>query len=240
MRTSAIWHEVECGGYSADLEAWEMLAASAAGPLLELGCGTGRVALHLARRGHAIWALDADPALLEALEAQASREGLSVRAACADVRTFALERTFDMILAPMQLLQMLDGEASRRSALERAAAHLAGSGRLAAAIVERPAADLTRTAAALPDVRERGGWVYSSLPTISPSGNGDLEIRRLRQAVSPDGAMLTEEHLDRLLALDADELDAEGEAAGLCPADRVVVPATDGYLGATVVVLRRA
>ena len=77
MSSVAVWHDVECGGYAADLPAWAELADSAPGPLLELGCGTGRVALHLARSGHEIWAVDADPALLEALESSASRERLA-------------------------------------------------------------------------------------------------------------------------------------------------------------------
>lgn len=239
MRAAAIWHEVECGGYSADLEAWERLAAGAGGPLLELGSGTGRVALHLARRGHDVWAVDADPDLLAALGARAARDGLRVHAVRADVRTLALGRRFDLILAPMQLIQMLDGEGSRRAALGRAAHHLAGAGRLAVAIVERPAAGIER-GAALPDVRERDGFIYSSLPTIAPTAGGDLEIRRLRQAVSPDGSLSEEEHVDRLLALDADQLEAEAGAFGLRPAGRIAVAAADGYRGATVVVLGRA
>ena len=46
-----VWHEVECGGYAADLALWERAGRRADGPVLELGSGTGRVALHLARRG---------------------------------------------------------------------------------------------------------------------------------------------------------------------------------------------
>ncbi|MGH2988067.1 MAG: class I SAM-dependent methyltransferase, partial [Solirubrobacterales bacterium] len=53
-----IWHEVECGSYTADLAVWSGLASEAAGQLLELGCGTGRVALRLAGDGHAVTALD--------------------------------------------------------------------------------------------------------------------------------------------------------------------------------------
>jgi tRNA G46 methylase TrmB len=51
VSAEAIWHDVECGSYQADLPLWEELAQRAQGAVLELGCGTGRVALHLARRG---------------------------------------------------------------------------------------------------------------------------------------------------------------------------------------------
>jgi len=54
---AVIWHDVECGGYEGDLALWRELAA-AGGPILDLGCGTGRVALDLARRGHRVHGLD--------------------------------------------------------------------------------------------------------------------------------------------------------------------------------------
>jgi SAM-dependent methyltransferase len=240
MSDAAIWHEVECGGYDADLVAWERLADSAEGPLLELGCGTGRVALHLARKGHELWAVDADPALLRALEARASRERLPIQLACADVRSLELDRGFELIIAPMQLIQMLGGTRARRAAMERAASHLTEAGRLAMAVVEHPSSSLERSAAGLPDVREREGWVYSSLPTMAPMDDGGVEIRRLRQAVAPDGALSEEDHVDRLDGLDAEALEMEAIAAGLRAAGRVEVPPTEGYLGAIVVILERS
>ena len=91
----------------------------------------------------------------------------------------------------------------------------------------------------MPDVRERDGWVYSSLPVAVQTSAGDLEIRRLRQAVAPDGSLSEEGHVDRLDALDADTLEREAEAAGLRPAGRIGVPEADGYLGSTVVILER-
>ena len=167
------------------------------------------------------------------------RRGFRCATVCADVRALELDREFELILAPMQLLQMLGSAAARRAALERAASHLAPGGRLAAAIVEPPSASLDGPAAALPDVRELDGWVYSSLPVARLTAGGDLEIRRHRQAVSPDGSLSEEEHTDRLDALDADALEAEAATLGLRPAGRLEVPPADGYLGSTVVILER-
>ncbi len=53
---AVVWHDLECGGYSADLPLWRELAArcavSAGARVLDLGAGTGRVSLDLARAGH--------------------------------------------------------------------------------------------------------------------------------------------------------------------------------------------
>ena len=61
---SVIWHDLECGAYTEDLPVWRALAARHGGPVLDVGAGTGRVTLDLARAGHAVTALDTDPALL--------------------------------------------------------------------------------------------------------------------------------------------------------------------------------
>jgi hypothetical protein len=151
----------------------------------------------------------------------------------------SLDVRFSLILAPMQVIQMIGGPDARRAALERAAAHLAPDGRIAAAIVE-PGAAPGGPAAALPDVREIDGWVYSSLPVAVATAEGYVEIRRLRQSVSPDGALSEEEHRDRLDALDAGVLEAEGVLAGLSPAGRLEIQPGDSHVGSTVVVLRKA
>jgi SAM-dependent methyltransferase len=236
---AVVWHEVECGGYGADLAVWERLAAAAAGPVLELGCGTGRVALRLAGRDREVWAVDAEASLIDGLRARAAAQGLAVRAVCADVRALKLDRSFELILAPMQLVQMLGSAAARRAALERVAGHLTRRGRLAAALVEAVPASVDGARAALPDVREFDGWIYSSLPVARLTDGGDLEIHRHRQAVSPDGALSEEEHIDRLDALDADALEAEAAVAGLRAAGQLEVPPADGYVGSTVVILER-
>jgi 2-polyprenyl-3-methyl-5-hydroxy-6-metoxy-1,4-benzoquinol methylase len=65
--TEVIWHDIECGGYDLDLPLWRELATREGSPILDVGAGTGRVALDLARRGHEVVALDLSAGLLDAL-----------------------------------------------------------------------------------------------------------------------------------------------------------------------------
>jgi SAM-dependent methyltransferase len=241
MSSIATWHEVECGGYAADLDAWEKLAGEAGAPILELGCGIGRVTLHLARLGHEVWAVDREPALLDVLEARAQAEGIAVHAQLADIRALDLDRRFALVAAPMQVIQMLEGPRSRAAALEGAARHLAPGGRLAAAIVERPGSAVEGVgAAAIPDVREVDGWIYSSHAISVTDDGAGLDIHRHRQAVSPDGDLSEEEFTERLEDLNAERLEDEAAGAGLRPMARLEVPSTEGYLGSTLVVLEAA
>ena len=67
MTAAVIWHDVECGSYAEDLPLWRSLAAEYGDPVLDVGAGTGRVTLDLARAGYRVTALDRDPDLLAAL-----------------------------------------------------------------------------------------------------------------------------------------------------------------------------
>jgi SAM-dependent methyltransferase len=232
--TSVAWHDVECGGYEADLGLWEELADVAGGAILDLGCGTGRVALHLARRGHRVTGLDADAALLAAFEQRAA--GLPVGAELGDARGFDLGGEFGLVLAPMQLLQLFASAEERIGCLRCAAAHLRPGGRVALAIVERMPAPEAGVAP-LPDVGEVDGWVYSSLPIDTCVDADSILVRRLRQVVSPEGALSDEVDEIRLRPLSADELEREAAEAGLAPAGRCEIPATEAHVGSIVVLL---
>ena len=229
-----IWHDVECGAYAADLPHWEELAAAAEGEVLDLGCGTGRVALHLARRGCRVVAVDREADFLAALRKRAA--GLPVQTLAADVREFDLGRQVPLALAPMQTVQLLDDAAARAACLRRVADHLEPGGRFAAAILEEmPEAD--GSPPPLPDVREVDGWVYSSLAVEAAVGPGEIVIHRLRQTVSPAGELREEPNRVRITTFPAAQLEEEGAAAGLVPVQRRQIAATDIHVGATVVVL---
>ncbi len=231
------WHDAECGSYAADLQLWDRLAREAAGPVLELGAGTGRVALHLAGRGHEVTAVDEDEEFLEALATRADSRSLAVTTIVADIGDLSPTRPFALVIAPMQVLQLLDRD-RRVAALECAAATLAPDGRLAVAIVEE-APELGDGAAAglLPDVVERDGWIYSSLPTELTRDGDWLVVRRLRQLVSPDGDLSDSVHTLRLAILTPGAIAADARVAGFRTLGDHAIPGTDDHLGSTVVML---
>lgn len=237
--SQVLWHDLECGRYTADLPLWRELAADAGGgPLLDLGAGTGRVALDLARAGHEVLALDLDPELLGSLRERAV--GLPVETVCADARTFDLSpRRFGLVLAPMQTIQLLDGHDGRAALLRTALAHLRPGGLLACALADAlEGFDAEHTEPPLPDILERDGWVYASQPVavrIDPDG---ATIERIRQTVAPDGQRTAEGDAIRLDRLDGDTLEAEGVAAGFQAAGRRFVEATEDHVGSEVVLLR--
>ena len=235
-----LWHDAECGGYGDDLALWSQLAERAAGDVLDLGCGTGRVALDLAARGHHVWGLDLEPHLVEALAARAAERGLEVEALAGDCRRLDLGRRFALAIAPMQLVQVLGGMTDRRAFLVGVREHLEDGGLLAAAIVEGvPPAAFVGGDNVTPDVREASGTIYSSLPLGTTIRDGALEIRRLRQVIPPAGDIREHVHTDRLDILDAGALEAEAGACGLEAAGRLDIPAGADHVGSTVVVLER-
>jgi SAM-dependent methyltransferase len=234
---AAIWHDVECGSYAADLPLWEELAERHGEPILELGCGTGRVALHLARRGYEVIGLDRDRELLEVLEERA--EGLNLSTHQADARDFELPLQVGLVLAPTHLLQLLPDQATRSACLRCIAGALRPRGLLAATIIEgMPESD--GAPPPLPDVREVDGWVYSSLAVEAAIGPGEIVVRRLRHAVSPEGELSEEPNEVRIATFSAASLESDAEAAGLRPAGRRDIPETELHVGSTVVLLERS
>jgi len=253
-----IWHDLECGAYTADLPLWRELAADAGGPMLELGAGTGRVALDLAKRGHEVIALDSDPALLDELDRRAAARGLEVRCLRGDARRFGpLDRAdprqpeggaqadggpperFALVLAPMQLAQILGGPDDRAGMLERVRAHLLLGGVFAAALADTAAAIAPEDPSPpWPDVAERDGWVFSSLPLDVRPEPGGAAVERLRQLVSPAGELSEERHTVVLDSVTPDQLERETAAVGLRPIGRREIGPTEDHVGSVVVVAR--
>jgi SAM-dependent methyltransferase len=231
-----VWHDVECGSYRADLALWRELAATSGGPVLDVGAGTGRVALDLARAGHDVTALDREPELLEALSARACAAGLSITTVAGDAHRFALGRRFALIVVPMQTIQLLS---ERAGFLAAAGRHLEPGGVLAMAITAG-LEDFGDVEGELPspDVGALAGWRFESQPTAVHVLATTTRIERVRRAFAPDGAVSEEDDAIELAHLSADQLAAEGRAAGLDPLPPRHISATAEHVGSEVVLLR--
>lgn len=232
------WHDVECASYAADLGVWRHLAAERGGPVLDVGAGTGRVALDLAGRGHAVVAIDADPELVRACADRARDRGLPVRAHAADARSFELGSTHPLAILPMQVGQLLGGRRGRRAMLDTVGAHLEPGGLLAVALADPfggvPAGEFLPP---LPDVLEIDGWVLSSTPIDVRDEGDSVAVDRHRQAVSPAGELTEEVVTISLESVTARRLEEEAAAAGFTALPAREVPPTREYVGSTIVLL---
>ena len=239
---TVIWHDLECGHYEQDLPLWLALAAEHVGQaqvMLDVGAGTGRVTLPVARAGHQVLALDTSRQLLIELERRAA--GLPVETVCTDAREFELPgRAFGLIAVPMQTLQLLGGADGHLAFMRRARAHLLDGGIVAVAIAD--ARDFEEfewhdgDASPLPDVTEQEGWAYFSQPTAVRRNGDTFVLERRREAVDTHGTRSTSADRIALDVVSVQGLQEAGQRAGLHPHSVHQIPPTEEHIGSRVVI----
>lgn len=108
----------------------ELLASSGGGPLLELGVGTGRLALPLAAAGVEVHGIDASAAMLDRLRAKPEAEALHLT--CGDMADLPLDHPppFGVVLVAFNTFFNLPTEAAQRQCVERVASVLGPEGSL--------------------------------------------------------------------------------------------------------------
>jgi SAM-dependent methyltransferase len=237
MNLEAVWHDLECGGYAEDLPLWRSLAREAGGRVLDIGAGTGRVTLDLARRDNVVVALDMAAPLLDALACRA--QGLSVETLVADARDFTLDRRVSLIVVPMQTLQLLGGSPGRMAFLRAALEHLEPGGLVVAALADAlDCFDAEHDVPPPPNAREILGVRYASqLLAVIDEGDRAAILRR-REILSPQGSYQARDVVVRLDRVSADEVIDEAVQIGFVAEPDMFVRETDQYLGSTVVALR--
>lgn len=117
-----------------DLPFWLGLAEQYGDPVLELGCGTGRVLLALAQAGRRVVGLDYDPAMLAFLRQNIPPAlAPTVTLVEDDLRVFNLEQRFALIILPCNTYSAFDA-VDRRRALAQVRQHLQPGGLFAASL----------------------------------------------------------------------------------------------------------
>jgi hypothetical protein len=237
----AIWQQVEFGSYDADLPLWLELARSAEGPVLELGAGAGRVAVHLAGHGIPVMALEREPELIVELERQAADLETPIRIVPADLAELAAIRLPGeprLIIAPLHVLQTLDP--SVRLGLLGGLRELVSPGAVLAAALVDESTLLSAGAASsqiLPDMREVDGWVYSSEPLWVQVGDERLKVRRIRERVAPEGGRERVVHDELMQRISPDRLQLEAQDAGFSPSGTRAVRSGASEADSVVVLL---
>ncbi|HEX3509900.1 MAG TPA: methyltransferase domain-containing protein [Solirubrobacteraceae bacterium] len=241
-----VWHDLECGGYRADLDLWRRLADEqidprGSAPILDVGAGSGRVSIELARRGHRVVALDRSAALLAALAARSG--GLAIETVCADARELSLEETgFALCVVAMQTLQLLGGPHGRREFLARARAHMRPGGLLCAALVTAPETFDVASGDHPPTAESArvGRRLYISSPSRVALGARTIVIERERRIIGPnaDAPRPAERDTIELDRVSPASLRREARAVGLRAAGKFEIAATADHVGSTVVALR--
>jgi len=129
--TFARLYAAQYASYKEDLPLWRALAEDYGSPILEIGCGAGRVLLPLAEAGHAVTGLDINPAMLRRAQAAAAGPHAGrVHFVQGDLRALDLEQRFRLILSPCHTLAALD-DAGLAAAFAGVRAHLHSDGAFA-------------------------------------------------------------------------------------------------------------
>jgi SAM-dependent methyltransferase len=132
MPDDAARYAREHAHYDEDLPFWLEMARERGGPVLDLGCAVGRVAIPLARDGHEVWALDRSDAMLAQLKAAAASVDADaagrIHTVTADMCTFNLDERFTLVVATMNTLQTLLTHEDQLACLDSVRRHLAPDG----------------------------------------------------------------------------------------------------------------
>ncbi|GAA4253358.1 methyltransferase domain-containing protein [Azospirillum formosense] len=210
-------------GMLGDVPFYKERAAETGGPVLEIGCGTGRLTIPLARAGHEVWAVDVSAAMLDQLRAKLAREAPEVQARVHPVRQDATMldlpvRDFQLAAIPFNVLMLIPEMAAERRALAAAAAHLAPGGTLALDVMNPltlPMDAETRPSPSEPRRSPRNGNSYIRNTMASRLDEGQCQrIHGWYDELLPDGKIAVTEYSFTWRMIFRYELELMLESAG--------------------------
>jgi len=160
--------------FAGDVEWYVSKAKTANGPVLELGAGTGRVTMALAREGVPVHALDAHAGMLRVLRRKLSELPADVQRRVtiveANMQTFDLPERFGLVIAPFRAILHNLTDEDLVACFRRVRAHLGEGGQFAFNVFHPSLEVMARHVGPLEGVwrwlatfdRPDGGWVVRS------------------------------------------------------------------------------
>ena len=180
-------YDIWCAEVDHDIAFYLAFCEGARDPVIELGAGTGRVAVELCRHGHVVIALDGSPPMLDAARRHAERRGVSalLETVRADLRSPPPLGPAECVIAPFRTLMHLHDDEDCVHALTAAATMLADDGRIVFDVFEPTPADIRATEGKLLEraggVRERARWDVERqlimLEVLMPSTTAEMTLR---------------------------------------------------------------
>jgi SAM-dependent methyltransferase len=108
--------------FQEDLAYWQSLASMYSHPILELGCGTGRITIPLAKLGYAVTAIDYDDKMIAVFKQQ-TYDDKNINLILGDFLTSSYQQQFPLILLPCNTYSLLSSD-ERKQLLEKVDASL--------------------------------------------------------------------------------------------------------------------
>ncbi|HEV8703215.1 MAG TPA: class I SAM-dependent methyltransferase [Candidatus Polarisedimenticolia bacterium] len=176
--------DYKAAGSVDDIAFYSSIAKELGEPVLEMGCGSGRNLLPIARFGIAIHGIDASPAMLRVLRGKLRLEPPRVRrrtrVSQGDIRSTHIGGRYGLVTAPFRVAQHLLRPGDRRAWLRNVARHLEPAGRLCFDVVN-PGPDLLshpcEEAGVIVRPLSTGRLVVRSVSTRPRTDSGMIEVR---------------------------------------------------------------
>jgi SAM-dependent methyltransferase len=137
-------------------------AVRSGGPVLELGVGTGRIAIPVAAAGISVVGVDLSAGMLEVADEQAAFAGVELDLRQGDMREPPVDGSFPLVLVPFRSMLHMETDSDRRTVLRAVAGLLMPGGRFVFDVFAPGADDIADTHARWlerePGIWERADW----------------------------------------------------------------------------------
>ncbi len=194
MNRIARFFDFEFAGYEDDLPVLEAYATRTGGPILELGCGTGRAAIPLALAGYTVTGVDLSPAMLQRARAKAEASGATKRITFleGDYAEAALGGPYRLAFTVMNTFLHLPDQKAQVRALRHWRDHLAPRGLLLIDVLQPDMATLAGLDGRLELVRswtdpETAHTIVKFMSRTVDPAEQTLHIHHIYDEIGPDG-----------------------------------------------------